>query len=134
MEYLIQSIGDYWPVIVLITQGLAVWAIWSFRAATVSPEDLKTSNSNITTAIDKLDKDVTTRWESLSEELSEQDKRLIKVEAQLQHMPTHEDFESIHVRIGGISRSLSQVEGKIEAMSEQTGLIHNHLLNKSKGN
>lgn len=133
MEFLNETVGVYWPLIVLITQGLAVWAIWSFKTATVSPEDLKTSNSNITTAIDKLDKDVNARWQDLSNEVSEQDKRIIKVEAQLEHMPTHEDFESIHQRIGGMSRSLSQVEGKIEAMSEQTSLIHNHLLNQAKG-
>ena len=66
------ALKDWWPLIILIFNGLAIWIAWSFRRSTVSPDDFKQLTSDITDAITALDKDV-------KRQLGEHEKRILTV-------------------------------------------------------
>lgn len=125
MEF-IDKLDGYWPIIILLLNAIAVWIAWSFRKTTVSPEAFGEFTASVHSAIEKLDLDVRNN-------LSDHEKRITTVEANLKHSPTHEDIEKIHVRLSGISRSTSKVEGATNAMANQSALIYQHLLDQNKG-
>src|SRR5690606_13732701 len=123
---------DWWVPLITNVNFIAVWVAWSFRKATVSPDDFKGFTTEIAGSIEKLENDLKGQKSAQDKILAEQDRRLAKVEAELKHLPRHKDFEDIHVRIGGISRSLSKVEGAMNTMNQQSSLIYQHLLDQSK--
>ncbi len=132
MEF-IGALKDWWMPLITIINFIAVWIAWSFRKATVSPSDLKDFTAVISESLQKLENDLKGQQSHQDSLLAEQDRRLVKVEAELKHLPRHKDFEDIHTRIGGISRSLSKVEGAMNTMNQQSSLIYQHLLDQSKG-
>jgi hypothetical protein len=140
---IMDALKDWWVPLITIVNFIAVWIAWSFRKATVSPDDFKGFTTEIAGSIEKLENDLSGSIQKLENDLkgqksaqdkilAEQDRRLVKVEAELKHLPRHKDFEDIHVRIGGISRSLSKVEGAMNTMNQQSSLIYQHLLDQSK--
>lgn len=123
------ALKDWWPLIILIFNGLAIWIAWSFRRSTVSPDDFKQLTSDITDAITALDKDV-------KRQLGEHEKRILTVEGEVKGLPKHDDLKDIHARLGGVSRQLSEVVGSTSAMANQTATIYQYLLtlnNAGKG-
>jgi len=120
------KLDGYWPILVLLINAVAFWIAWSFRKTTVSPEAFDKFTASVHDAIEKLDLDVRSS-------LSDHEKRITTVEANLKHSPTHEDIEKIHVRLSGISRSTSKVEGATNAMANQSALIYQHLLDQKGG-
>ncbi|PIQ38948.1 MAG: hypothetical protein COW58_14430 [Thalassolituus sp. CG17_big_fil_post_rev_8_21_14_2_50_53_8] len=129
---IMDALKDWWVPLITIVNFIAVWVAWSFRKATVSPDDFKGFTTEIAGSIEKLENDLKGQKSAQDKILAEQDRRLVKVEAELKHLPRHKDFEDIHVRIGGISRSLSKVEGAMNTMNQQSSLIYQHLLDQSK--
>lgn len=129
---IMDALKDWWVPLITIVNFIAVWIAWSFRKATVSPDDFKGFTTEIAGSIQKLENDLKGQKSDQDKILAEQDRRLVKVEAELKHLPRHKDFEDIHVRIGGISRSLSKVEGAVNTMNQQSSLIYQHLLDQSK--
>ncbi|GEM_PF-1426250 len=129
---IMDALKDWWVPLITIVNFIAVWIAWSFRKATVSPDDFKGFTTEIAGSIQKLENDLKGQKSDQDKILAEQDRRLVKVEAELKHLPRHKDFEDIHVRIGGISRSLSKVEGAMNTMNQQSSLIYQHLLDQSK--
>lgn len=123
MEF-IEHAKSYWPFIALIINAIVFWIAWSFRKTTVSPDDFKAFTVSVHDAIKQLDDDV-------KNSLSDHEKRITLVEADIKHSPTHEDIEKLHVRLSGVSRSLSKVEGATAAMANQSALIYQHLLDQS---
>jgi hypothetical protein len=65
----------------------------------------------------------------LSKELNEIDVRLIRVEKDVQHMPTHEDMGAIHNRVNETAQRLTSMEGELKQINNTMQLMHKHLLN-----
>lgn len=130
---LIETIKAWWPVLATVVNFVAVWIAWSFRKATVSPEELTKFLGGISSSIDKLSLDMKAHQGETDKRLADHDKRLIRVETELGNLPRHKDFDDIHTRMGGMSRSLSEVKGAVSSMAQQSMLIYQHLLSQSKG-
>ncbi|MBL4797631.1 MAG: DUF2730 family protein [Oleispira sp.] len=64
----------------------------------------------------------------LSKELNQFDERLIRVEKDVQYMPTHEDMAKIHQRVSETAQRLTSVEGELKQINNTMQLMHKHLL------
>ncbi|MGR6871224.1 hypothetical protein ACU6U9_02700 [Pseudomonas sp. HK3] len=64
----------------------------------------------------------TNRIEEIEKEMVQLDKRLEKAVG-------HKDLEGIHIRLGGISRDLSKLEGEFKSNSELLSRIDNYIRN-----
>jgi DNA repair exonuclease SbcCD ATPase subunit len=58
--------------------------------------------------------------------------RLTRLEAQMEHMPGHEDLGEIHSRVNETAQRLTSMEGELKQMNHTMQLMHRHLLNGSK--
>lgn len=67
--------------------------------------------------------------DELSTELNEMDDRLIRIEKDVQHMPTHEDMAKIHSRVNETAQRLTSMEGELKQINNTMQLMHKHLLN-----
>jgi len=121
----LSALKEYWPLIVLGTNGLVMWGVWSFRKATVSREDFVTFTNSINQTIKQNDDEIKDR-------LSAQDRRITAVESELKHMPDHDDLKRIHGRLDGVSETLSKVEGLSSGHARQLDTIYQHLINQEK--
>ena len=65
----------------------------------------------------------------LSTELNEMDDRLIRVEKDVQHLPTHEDMARLHSRVNETAQRLTSMEGELKQINNTMQLMHKHLLN-----
>ncbi|MBM94872.1 MAG: hypothetical protein CMI09_03345 [Oceanospirillaceae bacterium] len=119
----LSALKEYWPLIVLGTNGLVMWGVWSFRKATVSREDFVAFTNSINQTIKQNDDEIKDR-------LSAQDRRITAVESELKHMPDHDDLKRIHSRLDGFGETLSEVKGATSASINQLELIHEHLLSQ----
>ena len=62
---------------------------------------------------------------------AEIDSRLIKVETEIEHMPTASDMASLRVNVQGLQTSVQAMTNSLTAMSLQIELINQHLLNNA---
>ena len=118
------TLFKWWPAILLALQlinGLAIWAVWSLKRSTISPEELNTLSSSITESIKILDAHV-------KNEIGKQNERITVLEGDVKGLPKHDDLKDIHARLGGVSRQLSEVVGATSAMANQTATIYQYLL------
>lgn len=119
------ALKEYWPLIVLGTNGLVMWGVWSFRKATVSREDFVAFTQGIHQTIQTND-------DEIKERLSLQDRRITAVESELKHMPDHDDLKRIHTRLDGFGETLSEVKGSSHATHNQVTLISQHLMSEGR--
>lgn len=73
-------------------------------------------------AIDHVEQSVTAKLGSLNN-------RVLSVESELKHLPTHSDIGALYDRINRVGESMSTVEGKLQQINNSLNLIHDHLLN-----
>jgi len=89
---IMDALKDWWVPLITIVNFIAVWVAWSFRKATVSPDDFKGFTTEIAGSIEKLENDLSGSIQKLENDLkgqksaqdkilAEQDRRLVKVEA-----------------------------------------------------
>ena len=99
---------DLIQVVIMAVIGLYAWLSNRHKANSSSIESIKME---------------------LSSELNEIDDRLIRVEKDVQHMPTHEDMSKIHQRVSETAQRLTAVEGELKQINNTMQLMHKHLLN-----
>lgn len=58
--------------------------------------------------------------------------RLTRLEAQMEHMPGHEDLGEIHSRVNETAQVATSMQGELKQMNNTMQLMHRHLLNGSK--
>ena len=78
-----------------------------------------------TAAIEQMRKD-------FNSELNAIDDRLIRVEKDIEHLPTHDDMAALHSRINETSESLKHIDGKLNQIDRTTQMINQYLIDKGK--
>lgn len=99
---------DLIQVVIMAVIGLYAWLSNRHKANSSSIETMRTE---------------------LSTELNEIDDRLIRVEKDVQHMPTHEDMAKLHSRVNETAQRLTSMEGQLMQINNTVQLMHKHLLN-----
>lgn len=67
--------------------------------------------------------------EQFSAEVNEIDDRLIRVEQDIKHLPTHEDVSDLRTSIGTTNQNLTELRGTINQINNTVSLMHSYLLN-----
>jgi predicted negative regulator of RcsB-dependent stress response len=119
------ALKEYWPLIVLGTNGLVMWGVWSFRKATVSREDFAQFSHDINETIKTND-------DEIKAQIGKLDKRITAAESELKHMPSHEDLKHIYGRLDSVAETLSKVAGQSSGHSRQLDTIYQHLISQEK--
>jgi septal ring factor EnvC (AmiA/AmiB activator) len=99
---------DLIQVVIMAVIGLYAWLSNRHKANSSSIENMRSE---------------------LSKELNGIDDRLISVEKDVQHMPTHEDMATIHSRVNETAQRLTSMEGELKQINNTMQLMHKHLLN-----
>lgn len=133
---MIRTILDYWPVIVVVLQGITMWVGWSLKKQFVSKDDLtvavdnalKSANNNddeIELSVHELKASHNILQKQVSDDI---DKRLLRIEESIKHMPTHSDLTRLHKRMDDINSQLQQIAGSMNGHGHTLRLIEQHLL------
>tara|TARA_B100000287_G_C20639422_1_gene782923 strand:- start:175 stop:513 length:339 start_codon:yes stop_codon:yes gene_type:complete len=69
---------------------------------------------------------------AINDDIKKIDKRLIQVESDVEHLPTHQDMAAIHNRINETAEGVNHINGQVTQINQQTQLIVQHLLNQGK--
>lgn len=77
---------------------------------------------------DKLN---STHAEALSK-IAHTDARTSAIEAQLSKLPSHQDIQHLHTRLGGLHGDIQQVNGRLEGIGRAVDLINQHLLSQGQ--
>lgn len=67
--------------------------------------------------------------EAVDDETEKLGNRLTRLEAQMEHMPGHEDLGDIHSRVNETAQRLTSMEGELKQMNHTIHLMHQHLMN-----
>lgn len=105
------ALDFWWSLIQGLATGLTVLWVWLTTRQKVNSE-----------AIEKL-------RDSINENVTSLDRRLIGVEKDMQRIPTHSDLAKVHDRINETNENMKNMQGNLKQISRTVGLIHEHLLN-----
>ncbi|MCY0966146.1 DUF2730 family protein [Parathalassolituus penaei] len=78
-----------------------------------------------TAAIDKLRED-------LHGSINALDDRLIRVERDVDHLPTHDDMSKLHTRVNEANENIKEMRGTLGQLNHTLQLMHQHMLNGGK--
>lgn len=132
---LIDGILKFWPMILVLLQFFTMWVGWSLRKEFVTHTDLDKAVSDAMQSANHSGdiKELRSDHEILHERVTEViDKRLLRVEEGIKHMPKHEDLSRIHQRMDELNSLVQQIHGTSYSTNRTVGLIQQHLLNGGK--
>ncbi|MDP2548071.1 DUF2730 family protein [Oceanobacter sp. 4_MG-2023] len=67
--------------------------------------------------------------EELTRSINDMDDRVIRVEKDIEHLPTHSDMAGLHARVNDANDSIKSMSGELKQMNHTLQLINDHLLN-----
>lgn len=73
---------------------------------------------------------IETLRDDLSRQINDLDDRVIRVEKDVEHLPTHEDMAGLHTRVNEANDNIKEMRGQLSQMNHTLQLINDHLLNK----
>lgn len=137
---LIDSVLKYWPIVIVVIQFFMMWAQWSLRKEFVTHTDLAKAvseaiksasfgDSNIQEDIESLRTDHHSLHERVTEGI---DKRLLRLEENIKHMPTHQDLTRLHQRMDDFNAGQQKIVGSLDGLKHTMNLIQQYLLNGGK--
>lgn len=133
---MMDAVLKWWPVILCVLQGITMWVGWSLKKQFVSKEDLTAAVEAAMTQASEKDDDIVvdvhdlkSSHNRLQKQVSEDiDKRLLRIEESIKHMPTHGDLTRLHKRMDDINSQLQQIAGSMNGHGHTLRLIEQHLL------
>lgn len=137
---LIDVVLKYWPIVIVVIQFFMMWAQWSLKKEFVTHADLKKAVTDALESSSRTDRDIQEdmdslagKHQSLHDQVTEDiDKRLLRVEEGIKHMPTHQDLTRIHSRMDDMNTKLNKIDGVSSSTNHTVSLIQQHLLNGVK--
>ena len=78
-----------------------------------------------TAAIEHMRKD-------FNQELNDMDDRLIRVEKDVEHMPTHEDMSKLHQRVNETKEVVDNIHGQLTQIDHTMKMVNQHLIQSGK--
>jgi hypothetical protein len=113
-----------------IVNTVVIWAVaiytWQANRNRVTGERITSLQGSLNAHMASLRSDMDTRMDDHAS-------RLVRVEKDLQHAPTHDDLKRLHARIDDLAGGIRSLEGEFKGANHTLQLIHGHLLNQ-KGN
>lgn len=70
--------------------------------------------------------------EDFHNEVDEIDDRLIRVEQDVKHLPTHDDMAKLHARINETGEAIKHIAGQVNQIDRTTQMINQYLIDKGK--
>jgi|SRR5690554_1947360 len=86
------------------------------------------------TAITTLGERTQDRMEMTGQRVDGLERRISVMESQLTQAPTHQDLAILHKRVTKAAEQMENLSGEFRATNRQLSLIHEHLLNETRGN
>jgi hypothetical protein len=133
---MIDAILKYWPLLLFLLQFFSMWVNWSLKKEFVTHTDLRRAVTDAMQSFSTADTDIQTdldtlrsQHHNLHEKVTESiDKRLLRVEEGIKHMPKHEDLTRLHQRMDEINSQLQKIGGMVNGSNHTLQLIQQHLL------
>jgi hypothetical protein len=137
---MVDAVLKWWPVILCVLQGITMWVSWSLKKQFVSKEDLTSAIDHAMNSATKNDDEIElsvhelkTSHSNLQKQVDgDIDKRLLRIEEGIKHMPTHGDLTRLHKRMDDINSQLQQIAGSMNGHGHTLRLIEQHLLTDGK--
>jgi len=98
-----------------VITGLVFLYVWLTNRQKVNASAIETLRNDLTNQINDLDD------------------RVIRVEKDIEHLPTHSDMAGLHTRVNEANDSIKSMSGELKQMNHTLQLINDHLLN-NRGN
>lgn len=114
MELDYKALGFWLQFIQVAATGLVFLYVWITNRQKAN-----------TQAIEKLRDDI-------GSEINKLDDRLIRVEKDVEHLPTHEDMAKLHARINETGEAIKHISGQLNQIDRTTQMINQYLLDKGK--
>ncbi|MBN2060715.1 MAG: DUF2730 family protein [Deltaproteobacteria bacterium] len=70
------------------------------------------------------------RIESASDQVSKNEKDIIRLKAELKNLPSQAQFSDLSKEIRSLTKELSETKGRLQGINRAVDLINEHLINK----
>lgn len=122
MNFNYQVLSFWWSVVQTIFTVLLAIYVWIVRRSSVN-----------TTRIRAVEKELTEKLDNCTRATNKLEKRLIRAEEAQRFAPTQENLKALHSRLDGIGRELATLSGSVTEQKGTLAMIHEFMLNRSKG-
>lgn len=75
---------------------------------------------------------IETMRDEIGNELNEIDDRLIRVEKDIEHLPTHEDMAKLHERVNEANENIKHISGQLTQIDYTMKMVNKYLLESGK--
>lgn len=111
---MIDHLFKYWPVLLFIINGFAVWITWSVRKGVATQDDLRH------------------HAEATGKALKDLDARMTHIEARIEHGPSEDDLLRLHARLDTLTTEVSKLVGEFSGTRRTLEMLQQFLLDEGK--
>lgn len=116
---------EWWPLITLLVTLVIPAVIWAVRKGLVSKDELAL-------AMKGQSDEMATLKQSMNHQLGDLDRRTIKIESDIRHLPTAAQVNDLHVLLTKVAGSTAASERQVESLSRNLNRIEDSLMKGAK--
>lgn len=106
-----------------VVQTLMIFAFWLHTW-------LNNRHAVTNTAIAEIKRQIDLDLGNQQLKMSHLSEQIIRLEQDLKHAPSYEDFERVYERLEDLSQKLSTLTGEFKGINKTLGTIHDAMINK----
>lgn len=125
-------IKDWWMVIFGVGGFLSGIASWAFRKEFASKKEVGAVQASAATALTAVGRQIDKDLKTLKGEIDGLGQRTAKLEQELSHLPTKDDFNALSTAQASMKADLSALVKSQEAQGQALIRIESYLLNEGK--
>ncbi|MDP1962401.1 MAG: DUF2730 family protein [Reyranella sp.] len=104
-----KTVLQYWPILLVIMNCLAVWIAWSLR---------QLATHEVVVHVDRALGPLVAADARLAEEVEDQGGRLAKLEESVKHLPRREDIERLAASVAGVDKAVAAQNATLQSVKE----------------
>lgn len=115
---------EWWPVVVFAVPMVYGWILWAANKGLASKEDVRAEASARDLALRQLETDIGKQVEAI-------DRRTVKIEADLEHLPTSQDVAELRQEMARIAGSMEGSQRELLSIGRAVTRMEDRMM---KGN
>lgn len=104
----------WWPVLLVVAQGLLTWAVWSLGRRFLPREEFeayKTAHGD--------------DHEEIGDQLQAGREQFTRIESDLKHLPTLRHIDELKAQLHAVDKGVVELNGSIKAVAARIGAVEN---------
>lgn len=112
---------EWWPALALVVPMVYGWLLWSAKKGLASQDDVRAEAAARADAIKKLEGD-------LGDKIGDIDRRTLRIESDLEHLPTAKDMADLRQEVARIAGSMEGSQRELTSISRALTRVEDRLI------